>query len=345
MNAPIPPSKPTNGRPGVPSAPSPAPAFKLNVTRGVVAEPPRIVVYGDGGIGKSSLAMGAPSPLFLDLERGTLQLDLERETGIKTWDQLLSCVQSLATAEHHYKTLVIDTLDTAESLCWEHLCRKGRVDSIERYEKGFGKGYTAAFEEFRKLNHALDHLRAARGMGVIVISHAKVEKAPNTLGDEYERWTLKVHKQVAGLFFVSFDAVLYAHLETFTQKSDSGRVKGFGDRHVLETQASPWWLAKNRYRLPKTIDLSWDVLSAGIARGAEEIVASMREEIEGALSRLEELDAEAATKARETYEKTAQAPAALSVLLNRINAGVATREAARASGADDTSNTTDTANA
>lgn len=307
--------------------PKPAP-FKLTTSRGVKVEPPRVVIHGAPGIGKSTLASCAPAPVFVDLEHGTLQLDVSRVDGVDSWETLLAALRALAAEPHEFKTVVIDTLDKAEWLCWQHLCRRERVDSIEKVGRGFGKGYIAAYEEFRALARALDDLREKRGMAVIVIAHSKIENAPDAAGDEHQRWTLKVHKQVAGLFYEGFDAILFARLEVFTTKTDTGKVKGFGDARVLETAPSPAWLAKNRYRLPARVPLAWDELHAGINRGAAEVEGSIRAEIDAALSRLSALDTAAADKARAALSTT-QGAAALGNLLNRINAGVAQREAAR----------------
>lgn len=323
---------PNAQRTNAPTAPAPAP-FALSFSRGIVAEPPRIVVHGAPGIGKSTLAASAPSPVFIDLEHGTLQLDVARVDGIDTWEHLIAAVHALATQPHDFKTLVIDTLDRAEWLCWQHLCARAHVANIEAVGK-YGRGYTAAYEEFRALARALDTLRAKRGMGVIVVAHSKIENAPNAAGDEHQRWTLKVHKQVAGLFYEGFDAVLFARLETFTTKSESGKVKGIGDRRVLETQESPAWLAKNRYRLPAQMNLSWDELNEGLSRGAPEVAASIRVEIDAALTRLDALDHTAAETARAQCRDVNE-PARLSVLLGRINAGIAQREAAAPDGSSD----------
>ncbi len=317
----------------------PAPAaqpFKLSFSRGAVVEAPRIVIHGAPGIGKSTLAASAPSPAFIDLEHGTLQLDVARVDGVETWEHLLAAVHALATQPHEYKTLVIDTLDRAEWMCWQHLCAKSRVANIEAVGK-YGRGYTAAYEEFRGLARALDTLRVRRGMGIILIAHSKIENAPNAAGDEYQRWTLKVHKQVAGLFYEGFDAVLFARLETFTSKGESGKVKGVGDRRVLETQESPAWLAKNRYRLPAQMNLSWDELHAGLTRGAEEVAAAIRSETDAALARLGALDHTAAETARAQCRDVSE-PARLSVLLGRINAGIAAREATASDASSDNAN-------
>lgn len=137
----------------------PAP-FKLNITRGVRREPPRIVLHGAPGIGKSTLASRAPSPVFLDLEHGTLQMDVSRADGIDSWEALLGALRALATEAHDFRTVVIDTLDRAEWLCWQHLCQRERVNSIELVGKGYGRGYVAAYEQFRAFAALLEALRA-----------------------------------------------------------------------------------------------------------------------------------------------------------------------------------------
>lgn len=315
----------------------PAPPFKLSFSRGSVRQPERIIVHGAPGIGKSTLAASAEAPVFIDLEHGTLQLDVARVDGVDTWEQLLAAVNALITEQHDFKTLVIDTLDRAEWMCWQHLCARARVASIEAVGK-YGRGYTAAYEEFRALARALDTLRARRGMRIILIAHSKIENAPNPTGDEHQRWTLKVHKQIAGLFYESFDAILFARIEVFTSKGESGKTKGFGDRRVLETQESPAWLAKNRYGLPKQINLSWDELSDGLTRGAGEVLASIRAEVDSALAQLAKLDTDAADRARAACDGVNDA-ARLSVLLGKINAGIAQREAAASATYADNTNT------
>ena len=297
---------------------------KLSITRGVKREPPRIVIHGAPGMGKSTLASHAPAPLFIDLEHGTLQMDVARIDDVTTWDGLMGTLRALATEPHDFRTLVIDTLDRAEWLAWQHLCAKERVDSIEKVGRGFGKGYIAAYELFRGMAAALETLRRTRGMAIIVVAHSKVEKAPNAAGDDYERWTLKVHKQIAGLFYEQFDAVLYARLEVFTQKSETGRVKGIGDARVIEAQESPAWLAKNRFAMPRQIPLSWEDLNDAMNRGAEEVTAALRAEIDAALAKLADLDADAARAARAQVDSVTD-EARLGSLLGRINAGISAR--------------------
>ena len=334
MNAPNTP----NARP-TPNAPAP---FKLKTTRGIQSEPERIVIHGAPGTGKSTLCADAPAPYFLDLEHGTKQLDVERNDSIESWEHLLAAVRWFATEEHDRKTLVIDTLDRAEWLCWQHVCKSGRKSSIEDF--GFGKGFVAAYEAFRVLARELETLRAKRRMRVILIAHSKVEKVPNPAGDDWERWTLKVDKRVAGLFYEGFDAVLFARRETHGVKTETGRTKGYGNKRVLETEESPAWVAKNRYRLPTQIEMPieapWSVLADGLNRGAREVADAIRAELTSAIARLTALDAAAGEAARVAAESTPHDAARLSGMLSRVTAGIATREAASADNAPYSDNAT-----
>ena len=69
-----------------------------------------------------------------------------------TWDELLAAIRALIDQEHAYRTLVIDTLNGAERLCHEHVCRRdfggrwGR-DGFTAYMTG----YEVALADWREL--------------------------------------------------------------------------------------------------------------------------------------------------------------------------------------------------
>jgi hypothetical protein len=88
------------------------------VTRGRLERPTRVLLYGVEGVGKSTFAASAPAPIFIAAEDGTAQLDVARFPEPKTWSDVLEAVGELATSEHVFKTLVVDTLDWLEPLCW-----------------------------------------------------------------------------------------------------------------------------------------------------------------------------------------------------------------------------------
>lgn len=333
--------------PNLPKPPPRASRMTLaNLTYGVQSQPLRVVIYGPGGIGKSTFGAQSPHPVFLGPEDGSALLDVSRFPQPETWHDVLDAVRALTEEPHDFGTLVIDSADWLEPLCWAHVCRIGDEYGPKRSIEGFGygKGYVAALETWRVLISGLDALRRKRRMHVVVIAHGEVKPFKNPdaeTGGDYDRWQLKLHRLAAGLFAEWCDELAFATFRTFAQKADpSGpdkkRARGVGSERVLYTERRAAFDAKSRHGLPSEMPLSWADFYEATQRGQDELTARLKAEVESALSRLAALDAGAAEKARAALATTPESSSALSVLLNRINAGVAQREAARASDSDDT---------
>ena len=46
-----------------------------SITKGREAQPPRIMIYGSEGVGKSTFAALAPNPVFVQTEDGLSEID------------------------------------------------------------------------------------------------------------------------------------------------------------------------------------------------------------------------------------------------------------------------------
>ena len=49
-----------------------------NIQRGRVSKPPRLLVFGTEGIGKSTFGSGAPKPVFIQTEDGLDDIECDR---------------------------------------------------------------------------------------------------------------------------------------------------------------------------------------------------------------------------------------------------------------------------
>jgi hypothetical protein len=242
----------------------------LAIRRGKITRPQKAVIYGPEGVGKSTLAGRLPEPVFLDTEGGTHHLDVVRLDSASTWDEITSAVTQLAKSEHPFKTLVIDTADWLEKRLVEHLCRKSNKDSIEDF--GYGKGWVILAEEFARFLHSLDTL-VARGMHVVFLAHGTVRKfeAPDQAGS-YDRFELKLSKQVAPLLKEWADVVLFGNYVTKIAEKDNGKLRGIGGKErVLFANHSAAYDAKNRHGLPDKLAFTAEALAPvfGAASGAE----------------------------------------------------------------------------
>ncbi len=240
-------------------------SFDLNsIKRGSAPKPPRIVLYAPHGVGKTTFGACAPSPIVLPFEDGIGRLDVPAFPLINTYAEAMEAIKTLASEEHDFKTAVIDTLDWFEPMVWAETCSRNGWKDIE--QPGFGKGYLAACDVWRELFDAMNYLRDAKGMQIIMLAHSEVKQFSDPTTDPYDRYQIKLQKRASELVQEWGDAVMFANFRTYTAKTESGfnkkvvRGVGTGER-VLYTEERPSHYAKNRYQLPTEIPFSYEDFS------------------------------------------------------------------------------------
>lgn len=239
----------------------------LKIERGKRWTPSRVVVDGTEGIGKSTLAAQFPAPVILDTEEGTHHLDVAR-VSIGSWDELRSAVAEIGGRKGEFSTVVIDSADWAERLLIDNILEEHRKKSIEDF--GFGKGFTHVAEGFGRLLTQCDGL-IGMGMHVVFVAHVKVVRtSPPDMTDGYDRWELKLSKQVAPLLKEWCDALLFCNYETRTTTGTDGRVKAIGGKkRVIHTERSAAFDAKNRYGLEPIVPMTIESLAPIFAEPAK----------------------------------------------------------------------------
>ena len=251
-----------------------------SVTRGKRPSPIRAIVFGLEGVGKSTFAANAPSPIFLGTEDGTGQLDVARFPAPSTFDDILDALRTLTNDKHDYKTLVVDTLDWCEPIIWHHCCVRDDQQNIEAY--GYGKGYSAALDEWRVFVVALERLRRDKEMHVLLIAHSWIKTFKNPLGDDFDRYEMKLHNKAAGLLKEWSDAVLFVNYEELAHKdSKTKRVRGVSTgARLIHTERTATYDAKNRYGLPGALPLSWEDFEAAVKAGTPSSMEDLLAELD-----------------------------------------------------------------
>lgn len=236
------------------------------IQKGKENKPPRLLIYGQEGVGKSSTSAAAPNPVFVQTEDGLGEIDCAKFPLARSFSEVQSALTALRDEPHDFQTVVLDSADWLERLIWDQVCAEFGVRSIEKADGGFGKGYVHALTHWRKVVSLLDDLRNKRGMIAIIIAHSKVERFEDPENAAYDRYTPRLHKHAASLLSEWVDAVLFATRRFRIQKENAGfsgergiasPIGADGGERILRTVGSPACIAKNRFGLPAEIPLSW----------------------------------------------------------------------------------------
>lgn len=249
----------------------------MKIISGKIPTAKKVVIYGPEGIGKSTFASKFPRPVFIDTESSTNSMDVKRFEKPTKWEDIIEAVQDVINDPTICKTLVIDTADWAEMYCAAWVCRKGNVTGIEDF--GYGKGYTYLQEEFKKLLDKLENV-IAKDINVVFTAHAKMRKfeQPDEMG-AYDRWEMKLSKQVAPMLKEWADMVLFANYKTFVITDDKTKSKkAQGGKRVMYTTHHVCWDAKNREGLPDSMPFEYEGIKDIIEKDFDRIAIPVEEE-------------------------------------------------------------------
>jgi hypothetical protein len=229
----------------------------ISKTRRVRA--PKIVIVGQGKIGKTTFAAMAPKAIGILTEDGADAVDANAFPLATSLADVYTAIDTLINQEHEFQTLFIDSLDWLEPLVQDHVCKANNWKNIE--QPGFGKGYVAAAEEWRNLLSGLEVLRADKGMGIILIAHDKIKRIEDPLTEGFDSHVLKLHDRAAALVQEWADVIGYAGYRIFTSKTDAGfgnketKATTTGER-ILHVEPHPAHCGGNRFGL-SNMPLDW----------------------------------------------------------------------------------------
>ena len=229
-------------------------------------KPPRIILYGSPGVGKSSFAAAIPGSFFLDVEGGTNELEVTRlgRESLETYEDVTEALNALLIQDHDYSTVVIDTADFLEKVLMKQVATENGKKDFSQIN-GYGREYIALANVWRGVCQTLDEIREKRGLAIVLIAHETLRKIKEPDTETYEKYTLALDPRTVDFLEAWCDCILFAKEEVYTEKDKSQRVRASKGDRVIYTKDCPHYLAKNRYGLPPAIPFTWGDFSTAMA--------------------------------------------------------------------------------
>lgn len=222
-------------------------------------KPPRIVVHGIHGVGKSLFASKAPNPIFIMTEDGLTNIEVDHFPLCEKLEDVWQYIDAIINNDHDYKTFVIDTLDWLERLIFNQVCKDHNVETTENI--GYGKAYIFAMQYWQKMLRGLNKIRE-KGIAIILLAHNEIKTFSPPDSESYDRYQIKIHRHAATAIEEWADLVLFANFRTIITKSKDDNIHraiGSGERILLSANR-PAWRAKSRYPIPDELPLDFNEL-------------------------------------------------------------------------------------
>jgi hypothetical protein len=184
--------------------------------------------------------------------------DESLQPDARSWEEVLWAVQLLLTNTHDRQTLVLDTINGLERLCFEYICRT-QFDGNwgEKGFTAFQRGYDISVPEWERFLELLNRLRD-QGMTVLSLAHQGIMAVPNPAGPEYTCFGPEMHKKTWAVTKGRVDAILFGQYNIVTLENDpkkKTKAKG-GRERIIHTTQSASHEAKNRHNLSDIIYVS-----------------------------------------------------------------------------------------
>lgn len=166
-----------------------------------------MLLYGEKKIGKTSLCSELPGAQFLATEPG-YKAQRIHANWCPTWQHVIGYTKLLeeddAKTKPSWKYVVVDIIDKAYDLCFEHMCKK-MVISHPHDEQDFGKSWGIIKKEFAGWLSRL----LAMNKGVVLISHAKLQTARKRDGSEFDMIAPSLTGQPMDVIMGLVDTIAY----------------------------------------------------------------------------------------------------------------------------------------
>ena len=217
-------------------------------------------IVGEAGTGKSSLAASFPKPIFIRAEDGVNRISRLLETPdafppVTTEKQLSDQIRALLTESHDFQTLVVDSVTSLNEMFTAEIIEKSGKENIAQAYGGHGAGYSALTNMHSRVRKHTQYLVDRKGMNVIYIAHADLERMELPDSEDYSRYSILLYHKAKTHYLNNVDLVGYVRLQSALRGEEDSRkrVISNGDREFI-CYASASSVAKNGLGIDAALD-------------------------------------------------------------------------------------------
>lgn len=231
------------------------------LSRPVSGRPIICTLFGEGGMGKTTLAAMFPAPVFIRTEDGTASLDGHPDAMLfpvaKTVSDVFEAIDALASEKHDRKTVIIDSVTQFEKMATREIIdseTNPKCKNMPAAHGGYGKAYGMLDKQHQDLREAADYLASDCGMNVVFLAHATVEELELPDVDKYSRYTIQLHKNrqfdCVHHYSNNVDLVAFIRLVTNVRGTEGAKKRAIssGEREIITFPVANC-ISKNRFSI------------------------------------------------------------------------------------------------
>lgn len=242
------------------SAQAVTPGFALTFGAPDTTAGRRVILYGEGGVGKTTLCASLPGKsAFIDLDKSLLKLPALRPAlasgnlvavqGVSKWEDLRAAIA--AQGWDGIDNLIIDTMSVAEAMATDYVLRSVPMDkggvarSVEDY--GYGKGYRYVADAMELLVAELER-HTDEGRNVILVCHSLIQQNTDPTDADFPRYEPKLLHTASGKVSIRLRLRDWADDVIYISK-DRAVIEGkavSGNSRTAYTSDMGWCMAKSR---------------------------------------------------------------------------------------------------
>jgi len=214
------------------------------------------IVYGDNGIGKTTLLASARNSIIIDMEGNCGHIDAAK-CRVTNFEEFHNFLDQLTIQQHDFKSLVIDSIDSLQILIAERIAQKHTTQELS-----YGKSAAIWAKTIKDIIGKLEGLNIHKGMNILFTAHWKVKSANNPMTEQYDRYDMRINEEMRTGFCNWVQFILLAMKDVILEDD---KAPGFGkkkaksiERRVLHTRGEPTYYGKNVFNLPAKIPMDWD---------------------------------------------------------------------------------------